>query len=450
MIVSQERIQTRSRTVDAEILTAGSGAGNHYLTMNFRSSGRALFSILSLVAAYGCSSEPGPDGGTGGQTGVSGSGNGTAGTGVLPPGASGSANGTAGTSPVGTAGTSPVGAGGSGTGGAPTGVAGSAPNTGGTTGTGGTGAGEAGTSSTAGAPGTAGSAGTGAGGGTFTVPRGNSAGCTKAAPAGDNPDDFNKHEVDVTGVDPAFIAEFPPSPGNNGGYTYTHRNYYVKLPADYDPSKSYPVTFGGGGCGNSSGDSGKGGGQQPKGMTAIQIGLSYVYHGGACFEDDHANTPEPAYFDAVMKDISANYCIDLEKVFVGGWSSGAWEAYTLGLARGGVIRGIATGAGGLRKERPMPSGIPIAAILLSGAGDTTNPITGPTGSALARDEILKTNGCVGTTTMPFAGDSDCVQYTGCPAAFPVVWCTPAGGHIGGDGDHWMAVGAFWSALPKVP
>jgi hypothetical protein len=286
--------------------------------------------------------------------------------------------------------------------------------------------------------------------GMFDVPRGPSAGCGKLAPDGDNEGGFTKHDIAVTGVDPKFIEEHPSNPGNNGGYTYTMRSYHVKLPAGYDPSKPYAVTFGGGGCGNTSGDSGKGGGQQASGITAIKVGLSYVYSGGACFEDGYANTPEVAYFDAVMADINAKYCVNQEKVFVGGYSSGAWEAVTLGLARGGVIRGIATGAGGLRKERPMPSGIPMAAILLTGQGDETNPIDGPTGSALARDEILKTNQCVGTATMPFAPDGDCVQYTGCPAPFPVVWCTPAGGHTGGDAEHWAAVGAFWDMLPPVP
>jgi len=102
-------------------------------------------------------------------------------------------------------------------------------------------------------------------------------------------------------------------------------------------------------------------------------------------------------------------------------------------------------------ERPPPTGIPIAAILLTGTGDGANPIDGDTGSALARDEILMTNGCVGTDTTPFAAsDNNCVQYTGCPAEFPVVWCTPGGGHQGGDGAHWAAVGAFWDALPPVP
>jgi len=286
--------------------------------------------------------------------------------------------------------------------------------------------------------------------GMYNVPRGKSAGCSKTAPAQDSPQNYVKHDIAVTGVDPAFLTAHPSNPGNNGGYTYAMRNYYLKLPAGYDSTKPYAVTFGGGGCGNTGGDSGRGGGQQASGIPAIQVGLSYVFSGGACFEDGYANTPEVSYFDAVMAEISANYCVNLEKVFVGGYSSGAWESITLGLARGGVIRGIATGAGGLRMSRPMPSGIPMAAILLTGASDTTNPADGPTGSSLARDQILMTNKCVGTDSMPFAGDADCVKYTGCPAAFPVVWCRPPGGHTAGSGEHWAAVGAFWDGLPPVP
>ena len=376
--------------------------------------------------ALGCSvSDPGGDGAGGSTSGAAGSGSGVAGSATTAgsPGTAGTTN--------------------TGTGGMP-GTAGGASSAG----TGG----QASVAGAAGMTGTAGNTGTaGMGpGGMYTVPRGMSAGCGKDLPPQDSPQSFVKHDIAVTGVDPKFIADHPSDPGNNGGYTYAMRNYYVRLPANYDSAKPYPVTFGGGGCGNTGGDSGKGGGQQASGIDAIKIGLSYVYSGGACFEDGYANTPEVPYFDAVMNDIAAHYCVNLEKVFVGGYSSGAWEAVTLGLARGGVIRGIATGAGGLRKDRPMPSGIPMAAILLTGQGDGTNPIDGPTGSALARDQILMTNKCVGTATMPFAADKDCVQYTGCPAPFPVVWCTPGGGHTGGSNEHWAAVGAFWDALPPVP
>ena len=56
------------------------------------------------------------------------------------------------------------------------------------------------------------------------------------------------------------------------------------------------------------------------------------------FADGFANTPDLPYFDAVLAEVEAHYCIERSKVFVAGFSSGAWEAYMLGCARGGVVR----------------------------------------------------------------------------------------------------------------
>src|SRR5260370_6839519 len=128
-----------------------------------------------------------------------------------------------------------------------------------------------------------------------------------------------------------------------------------------------------------------------------------------------------------MKEIEKNYCIDKGKVFIGGYSSGAWEAITLGLARGGtVVRGISTAAGGLRMNRPAPTNLPIAALLLTGGADNTNPATGPTGSDLAVDLILKTNGCVGTDPPPWptCPGLGCLKKNAFPSALPRSPCPP--------------------------
>jgi poly(3-hydroxybutyrate) depolymerase len=239
----------------------------------------------------------------------------------------------------------------------------------------------------------------------------------------------------------------------------------LKLPVNYDPKRAYPINIAGGGCG---GDefSGQNGGLTalPNGQSeAIQVGLSYVYSGGACFEDNHVNSPDLPYFDAVLKDVQARYCTDKSKVFVSGFSSGAWEAFMLGCSRAGTVRAIGTAAGGLRLTRPPCSGVPIAAMMVAGIRDEDNPI-GPLtepkhdsyGSAPSRDEILLRNGCVGNENVPWdPAFPDCVKYTGCPAAFPVVWCAIDDGHSSGHpngGANYSGEGfwKFWMSLPPIP
>jgi poly(3-hydroxybutyrate) depolymerase len=309
-----------------------------------------------------------------------------------------------------------------------------------------------------------GSAGTPEGGSTtdasaVTAPRGPSDGCNKPPSAGDNSSGFTKHDISVSGVDADFLpggAQY----GSQGGYDFSHRNYFLKLPMGYDPTKAYPLVVGGGGCGATDGLSGNGGGLDVFGgsqSVAIQVGLSYVYPNaaGACFADDFPDTPDLPYFDAMLAAVEGDYCVDRGKVFVAGYSSGAWEAIMLGCARGGIVRAIGTQAGGLRIHGPACNGMPVAPMMIAGVNDTENPI-GPLatpmndsyGSAPARDEFLKENGCAGTGTTPYVGanaDPACVSYTGCPMTAPVVWCAINGDHgsLGSASGFWP----FWSALP---
>lgn len=269
-------------------------------------------------------------------------------------------------------------------------------------------------------------------------------------------DSFTKRDIAVVGVDPAFVSAHPA----HGG-TWTARTYYVRLPVGYDPNKPYPLSIGGGGCGNTDGTSGASGGLAalPKGQKeAIQIGLNYMYpeNAGACFADDYVDTPDLPYFDSLLAQVEEDYCVDRDRVFVDGFSSGAWETYLLGCARAGVVRGIGTAEGGLRLHRPSCSGSGVAAILVAGTNDTENPI-GPLttpkndsyGSAPARDDVLARNGCVGTATIPWdPAFPACVKYTGCPPAYPVVWCPIDAGHTDGGDLSRQGFWKFWSALPE--
>jgi len=266
----------------------------------------------------------------------------------------------------------------------------------------------------------------------------------------------------------------------------------VKLPKNYDKTKPYAITLGGGGCGgNATNFAGNPGlGYQPDGSgNNIQVGLSYL---SGCFDDGgpgidlRTDTPEIPYLRAVIADVEANFCVDLSRVFIGGTSSGGWEAYTGGCGAADLFRAIAPVAGGLRLHRPTCTG-PHAAIMVESVNDTENPIgpivppstrTDSSGSGPARDEILKRNGCVPAdfqfeyaandvnkfSNAPHASWDpaypECAIYTGCPKETPVVWCgigtmDSSCGHQCDKtktpvANYKDAIVKFWNSLPSRP
>jgi hypothetical protein len=453
--------------------------------MRTRFTSASVFASLSLALLMSaCGSNNSSTGSSTGNAGTNGSGtsgtNGQGTSGTNGQGTSGTnGQGTAGTNGTGTAGT--TGAGGTGTAGT-TGAGGT-----GTAGTNGTGT--AGTTG-AGGTGTAGTTGTGGGAALPTM----SPGCNMAPATADKSTTFTQKTVQVTGVDPNFVSKYAVNNGDQ--FNWTKRNYYLRLPMNYDPTKSYPVDLAGTGCGGNetSGSSGdytlpSASGGQP---DSIQIGLSYVTSNAAnpscvAFTDGYTNSPEVQYIGAVIADVEAKYCVNENQVFINGYSSGAWEAILGGGTNQDKIRafGVQIG-GGLRMTKPTFSTKPVAAFFVVGLLDQGNPI-GPlatplndsTGSAAARDELLVRNGCVaaGTqivdtcadmymmaatppeTPLPceagiMNGDTvtavphaqwdatnfpKCYTYTGCPAKYPVVWCPLLVNH--GNGPNPMGADA---------
>ena len=94
---------------------------------------------------------------------------------------------------------------------------------------------------------------------------------------------------------------------------------------------------------------------------------------------------------------------------------------------------------------------PIAAFLIHDSMDSSNVYAG---SVAALERLLRLNGCTGGWTMtsapkepytiagvPNNADFNCVKYTGCPAAYPIVFCTSRGkAH---DAQTGAAVPGFW-------
>jgi hypothetical protein len=301
---------------------------------------------------------------------------------------------------------------------------------------------------------------------------------------------FTNHRFSIPACAPCTVPNCPRNciappfvPGGRNaqmepnGETFVDRDFAIEIPAGYDVNHPYPVMFGAAGCGPQPPLTGPAY-TVPNENNVIKVGLQQVtlpslYN---CFADgamrcavdlknvaDCENGPEVPYMLAVIDWVEQNFCVDLGQEFIGGGSSGAWEALLAGCAISDKIRGTYSVAGGLREHRWACNG-PSAAFMIVEDQDTSNPV-GPLaslnvaedtyGSAPARDEILKRNGCVGKETAPYDPKYPaCVKYTGCPAAYPVVWCDfPKGQHADPNynGVNYLnAVMPFFMSLPPTP
>ena len=148
-----------------------------------------------------------------------------------------------------------------------------------------------------------------------------------------------------------------------------------------------------------------------------------------CF-DDGAGTTSPdsaeyGYFDRLHKQIESDYCVDTDKQFYAGYSSGGWMAHQLGCQFPDVLRAQGSVTGGLPPAIHIGAKVcvdhPIAAFLIHDSADPSNPYSG---SVAALERLLRLNECHGdkdtaphepytVTGMPNTSTFDCVKYTGC-------------------------------------
>ena len=257
-----------------------------------------------------------------------------------------------------------------------------------------------------------------------------------------------------------------------GPWSYT-REYFLRLPTDYDATKPYPITFEGPGCG------GKGNNLLSVpgiASTAIRVGLSpsaeaAVFHatnpGQGCFDDhDGDDSVDWVFYERLYDKLAAEVCFDRNRVFASGNGGGAVMANELACKYAGdalrPVRGVLASAGALPvdpKYRPTCTSKPMAGIWAAQVNDVSYPFNQTT-STLAR--AMAVNGCtIGNsfqtaTFDPFvimvgAPTSACEMVKGCPAAFPLVICPlPGTGHSGNDAVANPAWASFLDLFPPTP
>ena len=305
------------------------------------------------------------------------------------------------------------------------------------------------------------------------------------------------------------------------------RTFWVRVPKDYDPNTHYRLVYVGQGCGSFASAnidtwhlySELEGGDEEAIYVAIDLPTDMVNQN--CYDNESGpESQEWQVFQLLHYFVDSHYCVDEDRIYVSGYSTGGWLANMWGcyfagdgehpwngvvpaatttsmsMSRAdsiatdasmpeggattdGAMSGGGAGAGGqaagsdasadtapyvptpgarmfapqfhirgqaaVSGEEPSnqpPCNGPVAGMWIHDAGDNANPISANQ-AALAR--VLKMNGCVGSKTAPWHADyksptdgtllfaNVCVQYTDCPAAYPVVFCTTNGeGHASQD------------------
>ncbi len=197
------------------------------------------------------------------------------------------------------------------------------------------------------------------------------------------------------------------------------RTYHLRVPANYNPERAYPLIFLFHGYGGNGLSGGLGIDHYAK-NNAIIVGAD-----GLNNQWNQTSTEQDLqFFDSMLETITTQYCIDNNRVFSYGFSMGGYFSNLLACERGDVLRASASIAGGPRGNSCKGKA---GAWFLHDSNDEAIHISQ---GIAARDKAIAINGCSQETVNV---ENDCVQYQGCSDA-PVVWCQTTGfGHdIRGD------------------
>jgi poly(3-hydroxybutyrate) depolymerase len=211
------------------------------------------------------------------------------------------------------------------------------------------------------------------------------------------------------------------------------RQYTVRLPSNYSPTKQYKFIFTLHWLNGNMNAVVTGNSIQPYyGLPQRDTNNSAIYVAPDGLNQGWQNTngEDVTFLSTILTTAKNNYCIDESKVFSTGWSFGGAMSYSLSCSLGSVLRGIA-----VLSASPYISGCagggpkdPVAYLGFHGTHDSVLAISN--GEAI-RDNYVKMNGCTPMTNKyPARGSNSHVKnvYSGCKAGYPTTF-------IAFDGDH---------------
>ena len=154
------------------------------------------------------------------------------------------------------------------------------------------------------------------------------------------------------------------------------------------------------------------------------------------------NGVDVALFDALLDQLSSEYCIDPARVFSAGHSFGGYMSNELACVRGDDLRAIASIAGGGPFNPCTSAGT--AAWIVHGSVDSVVLISEGIAS---REHWRSANDC-GATSAPTA-PSPCQLYADCEADHPLIWCEHDEPAYAGHGWPSFVVTGIWAFFASL-
>ena len=218
----------------------------------------------------------------------------------------------------------------------------------------------------------------------------------------------------------------------------TNRSFILRVPDNYDSSRSYPLIFAFHWNGGTAGDVSSGGTdgtlwsyyglQRLSNNSAILVAPQGLNNGWA-----NSGGQDVAFVDNMIARLEAGLCVDTAQRFALGFSYGGGMSNALACARPTVFRAVAVYSGG-QLSGCSGGTQPVAYLGIHGISD---PVLNISAGRSLRDRFVANNGCTPQNAPePASGSRTHIvtNYSGCRDGYPVAWAAFDGGHTPGPID----------------
>ena len=176
-----------------------------------------------------------------------------------------------------------------------------------------------------------------------------------------------------------------------------------------------------------------------QGIVVIPQGISW--RGGTVGWEESCNGYDVAFYDAMVKYVTSNYCIDKNRMFVTGFSWGADMTNALACCRGAQIRGVAPFSGSEGIGAACSAKVPAVRFRYGGLDEFYSQQSFQATLSFYK----KAHSCSADSSLASASSS-CKAYKGCDS--PVLECGyPTLHHASPSPAETAETWQFWKSLP---